>query len=235
MKRLHRGLIVSCQAEQGSPFNATEFIVAFAKAAELGGAVAVRIRGIENVRAVRRAVRLPIIGLTKGTFPSGLVLVTPTQEEVEDLFEAGADIVAVDATSRTRPSGLTGPDFLRNAKEETDGLFMADISNYDEALKAAQNGADYIGTTLSGYTEATKVKPKEPDLDLIRQLADSVRVPVIAEGRIWTPEQAREAIELGAHAVCVGTAITRPVEIVRRFSSVMSEELPSSGATHPDD
>jgi N-acylglucosamine-6-phosphate 2-epimerase len=220
---LKRGLIVSCQAEEGSPFDDPIFIAAFAKAAELGGAVAVRIRDVKNIKAVRKEVKLPIIGLTKGTYPSGYVLITPRLKDVEELIKAGTDIIAIDATSRIRPNGIDGATFLREVKKRFDIPIIADISDLNEGIKAAESGADYISTTLSGYTEYSAAGYDKPDLELVKQLAASVNLPVIAEGKFWTPEEAKTAIKLGAHAVCVGTAITRPVEIVRRFVKALQE------------
>ncbi len=218
MTNLKRGLIVSCQAEDGSPFNSQQFISAFAKAAELGGAVGVRVRDYENVRAVKNATTLPVIGLTKGFYKSGKVLITPVIEDVSKLADSGADIVAVDATGRTRPNGMSGLEFLGLAKSRLNIPVMADISRLDEALAAAEAGADFVGTTLSGYTEDSGPTDGLPDLELIKAISSRTRTPLIAEGRIWTPEQAKSAIEFGAYAVCVGTAITRPVDIVQRFA-----------------
>lgn len=217
MRTLSKGLIVSCQAEEGSPFNGPSFIAAFAQAAEMGKAVGVRIRDIENVDAVRRTVHLPIIGLTKGQFVSGKVLITPVIEDAVALAGAGADVVALDATDRRRPCGLTGREFLRLAKATIRVPVLADISTLEEALDAVENGADMIATTLSGYTEASPPAVDEPDFDLIEAIASRTTTPIIAEGRIWTPGQARKAMECGAFAVCVGTAITRPAGIVERF------------------
>lgn len=215
---LKRGLIVSCQAEDGSPFNSVEFIIAFAKAAELGGAVAVRLCGIENITAVRKEIFLPIIGITKDKYPNGSVLITPTIEDVEAIVAAGADVVALDATWRTRPNGLTGSGMIKAVKNHLNMHVMADVATFDEGMEAANSGADYIGTTLSGYTPYTKQKDMNvPDFDLIEKLAEHLPEQVIAEGRIWTPEQMGEALERGAFAVVVGTAITRPVDIVKRF------------------
>ena len=154
MSKLQRGLIVSCQAEEGSPFNSPQFIAAFAQAAEMGGAVGVRVRDPENVRAVAKAVDLRIIGLTKGKYDSGSVLITPTIDDVLRLLDAGADIIAVDATFRRRPNGMSGIEFLRLVRSSIAGPVMADISNVHEGLAAADEGADFIGTTLSGYVEA---------------------------------------------------------------------------------
>lgn len=221
-RKLNRGLIVSCQAEAGSPFNAPEFIAAFAKAAELGGAVGVRIRDVENVAAVCKAVQLPIIGITKGSYNSGAVLITPSVDDAVKLVEAGADIIALDATNRIRPDGITGLDFLKAVKSTVKVPVVADISDLNEAAAAALAGADFIATTLSGYTKESSILSGEPDFELIKSIASAVKTPIIAEGRIWTPQQAAEAMESGAFAVCVGTAITRTVEIVNRFVSALS-------------
>lgn len=219
MNKLRRGLVVSCQAEEGSPFNAPEFIAAFAKAAELGGAVGIRARDPENVTSVKRVTGLPVIGLTKGAYASGMVLITPTLDDVFKLVDAGADIVAVDATGRERPDGLSGVEFLRLVRSKVKVPVLADISAVDEAVAAAKTGADFVATTLSGYTEKSAPVDGLPDFDLIRDIRSSIETPVIAEGRIWTAEQAREAMDCGAYAVCVGTAITRPVSIVEKFAS----------------
>jgi len=222
MSKLKRGLIVSCQAEEGSPFNAPAFIAAFAKAAELGGAVAVRLRDPENVAEVRKVTELPIIGLTKGYYESGKVLITPSMTDVNRLIDAGSDIVAIDVTKRIRLNGKTGLEFLHLVKSSVHVPIMADISTAEEALAAASAGADYVGTTLSGYTEQSLHANDLPDFELIAAVSSKTSVPVIAEGRIWNPDQAKAAFESGAYAVCVGTAITRPVDIVKRFVSKLS-------------
>ena len=219
---LPRGLIVSCQAEGDSPFNAPIFIAAFARAAEMGGAVAVRICGIANVRAVKEQVSVPIVGLTKGHYPDGSVLITPDLDDVRALVAAGADVVAVDATARPRAGADSGAELVRRAASLGAVPIMGDVSTLQEGLSAAAGGAAYVGTTLSGYTpETAPSATDQPDLDLVAALVGPLPDRVIAEGRIWTPEQAQLALDLGAHAVVVGTAITRPVDIVRRFVHVM--------------
>ncbi len=183
MSKLQRGLIVSCQAEEGSPFNSPQFIAAFAEAAELGGAVGVRVRDPENVRAVVEVIDLPIIGLTKGKFNSGRVLITPTIDDVLRLVDTGANIIAVDATIRQRPNGMSGIEFLRLVRSSIAGPVMADISNVLEGLAAADEGANFIGTTLSGYVEASALSKYEPDYKVIEEIASRTKTPVIAEGR----------------------------------------------------
>ncbi len=219
---LKMGLIVSCQAEEGSPFNFPQFISAFAKAAELGGAVGVRVRDPENVKAVVQVTGLPIIGLKKGTFNSGRVLITPTIDDVLSLVDAGADIIALDATIRRRPNGLSGIEFLRLVKSTISVQVMADISTTQEGLAAVDEGADYVSTTLSGYVKGSAPLMYEPDYILIEDIASRTKTPIIAEGRIWSPQQAKKAIQYGAFAVCIGSAITRPIEIVKRFVNSLS-------------
>jgi N-acylglucosamine-6-phosphate 2-epimerase len=222
MTELQKGLIVSCQAEEGSPFNSPRFIAAFAEAAELGGAVGVRVRDPENIRAVAEVIDLPIVGLTKGKFDSGGVLITPTIDDVLRLVDSGADFIAVDTTDRRRPNGMSGIEFLRLVRSRISCPVVADISNVHEALAAAEEGADFIATTLSGYVGAAVQSKDEPDYDLIEGIASRTRTRIIAEGRIWSHQQARKAIGHGAFAVCIGSAITRPVDIVKRFVNSLS-------------
>ena len=226
---LRRGLVVSCQAEGDSPFNDPVFIAAFAKAAERGGAVGVRVCGLDNIRATREAVRLPIIGLTKGHYADGSVLITPTLDDARAVLEAGADLVAIDATARLRPGGVAGDALVREVRARLSGAVVADISTHDEGVLAARAGATFVATTLAGYTPATSGEAaEEPALGLVASLARALPRVVIAEGRVWTPDQARAALALGAHAVVVGTAITRPVDIVRRWVRVIDSTLPPS-------
>ena len=215
---LPAGLVVSCQAETGSPFDSPPFIAAFACAAEMGGAVAVRIRDVENVRAVRAVVSIPIIGITKSSFADGDVLITPNTEDVADLVAAGADIVALDATARRRPNGLDGPASIGAITKILDIPLLADVATVEEGVAAMDAGAVAVATTLSGHTRATRVATEaSPDLRSVAELAERFPGSVIAEGRYWTPSQVSQAFVAGARAVCVGTAITRPVDIVRRF------------------
>lgn len=219
MKRLPPGLIVSCQAEPGSPFAGVEFIRAFAQAAVLGGAQAVRLCGVETIRAVRPYVDVPIIGLTKDRYPDGRVLITAGVAEAQALVAAGADVVAVDATLRLRPLGLTGTEMVRQLRQVLAAVpLVADVDTWEAGVQAAAAGADYVATTLSGYTPATANHDLDsPDVNLVRQLSAVLSVPVLAEGRIRTPAQARQALAAGAYGVVVGSAITRPVDITRWF------------------
>lgn len=226
LSKIRHGLIVSCQSEGDDPFNHPDLLAKFARAAQLGGAAAIRAQGVENIKAIRNEVDIPIIGITKGEFSNGWVCITPDVSDVENLIEAGADIVALDVTPRKRPNGLDGVEFFDDMRERFDIPFMADISTFEEGIRASEMGADLVATTLSGYTEYTeKHSSDSPDIALIERLSRSISVPVVAEGRIWTPEQAKQALLSGAYAVVVGTAITRPRVITRKFVDTMLSKI----------
>ena len=209
-------LIVSCQADPDSPFRNTEFIRAFARAAVQNGAAALRIEGLDDVRAVRARELVPIIGLVKRRDLD--VFITPTEQDVFDLCDAGADIVAFDATRRPRQASVQK---LVAACHARGRRAMADVSDLDEGLAAHEAGADLVGTTLSGYTPYSR-PPAGPDFTLIRELAGQ-GVLTVAEGHVRTPAQARQAIDCGAHAVVVGSAITRPDVITRWYHDALQE------------
>lgn len=213
--KLTRGLIVSCQAREDNPLHGAMFMAAMAQAATEGGAVAIRANGPEDIRAIRQAVTQPIIGLWKLDIAGFEPYITPTVASARAIAEAGADIIAIDATLRPHPEGDMS-EVLHMIKEATRKPIFADIATLEEGIAAAQAGADYLSSTLSGYTAYTQ-KTEGPDLELIRDLVAAVDIPVIAEGRFWTPEQVAAAFALGAYAVVVGTAITNPRESTRRF------------------
>jgi len=223
LSQIKGGLIVSCQADPGDPLDDPAIIAAFARAAEANGAVAIRAEGPANIRAVKQAVSLPVIGLCKKRYPDSPVYITPTLADALSVAAAGADVIALDATGRRRPRGVSLAGLVRAMKEQG-LLLMADVSCLDEGLSAAALGFDLVGTTLSGYTSADGAPPSEPDMALVAALSQRLgkSVPVIAEGRIWTPEQAVEALNCGAFAVVVGTAITRPGAIIHRLASSMA-------------
>lgn len=208
------GLIVSCQARDDNPLHGPAFMRAMAIAAELGGAVGIRAQGVADVAAIRSAVRLPIIGIRK-ILDGRPVYITPTFETAAEIVAAGADIVALDATSREREGGVSAPDLIRRIRQELGVRVMADVDDLPSGIAAADAGADLVATTLSGYTSG--VTPRDPDLGLITSLSKSIGGPVIAEGRLWTEEDVRAAFGAGAWAVVVGTAITNPTRITARF------------------
>lgn len=224
--KLKHGLIVSCQSEGDDPFNEPSLLAKFAVAAQMGGAAGIRAQGIENIKAIRSEVSLPVIGIIKGQFSNGWVCITPDFSDVEALLDAGADVVALDVTARKRPNGMDGVEFFDEVRERFRAPLMADISTFEEGIRAAEMGADVVATTLSGYTEYTeKTSTDSPDFDLIEKLSHTIKIPVVAEGRIWTPEHAKRSLLSGAHAVVVGTAITRPRVITRKFVDVMLSKI----------
>lgn len=211
-------LIVSCQAREGEPFRNPEFQAAFARAAVEGGAAAIRANGEEDVRAIRAAVTAPIIGIRKVVQADGRGLITPTFDSARALVESGASAIALDVTARGQRFGAI--ERLKRIRAELKAPALADIATLDEALEAADAGADAVLSTMRGYTDET-ADIRAFDLQFIRDLVRHCPVPVIAEGMIETPQQAARALEAGAWAVVVGSAITRPVTIARRFSAAL--------------
>ncbi|CNG64777.1 N-acetylmannosamine-6-phosphate 2-epimerase [Yersinia enterocolitica] len=209
--QLQNGLIASCQPVPGSAMDTPEIVAAMALAALAGGAVGLRVEGISNIEAVRRVTDAPIIGIIKRDLPDSEVRITPWLEDVDALSAAGADIIAFDVTCRPRPVSV---EDLFQRVQATGCLAMADASNIEDGLLAYHLGIDFIGTTLSGYTQ-TPV-PTEPDLELVKQLSQA-GCKVIAEGRYNSPALAAAAISAGAYAVTVGSAITRIEHICSWF------------------
>ena len=209
-------LIVSCQADDASPFAAPEFIRALALAAVQGGARGLRLEGAANIRAVRGVTELPIIGLIKRRSVFEPIYITPERSDVAAIADAGADIVAFDATLRERPVAVA--ELVRETHAR--GLVaLADIATVDDAEHAIKAGAELVSTTLSGYTDSSP-QQAGPDLELIAALAARGIHP-LAEGRIRTPDEAAEALRRGAHAVVVGGAITRPDLLTARFAGAL--------------
>ena len=207
--RIEGGLVVSCQALEDEPLHSAEIMARMAEAAMIGGAVGIRCNGVEDTKAIRAKVDLPVIGLWKVGREG--VYITPTADHALSIIDAGADMVALDAT---KMRANLESDVL--AIHKVGGLVMADISTYEEALMAADVGVDCISTTLSGYTEWSP-QQEAPDFDLVNRLSNRLSIPVIAEGRINTPELLEEAFAVGAFAVVVGSAITRPQWITSNF------------------
>ena len=219
--RLRGRLIVSCQALPDNPLRHPAIIAALAQCAERGGAGGVRIDGPDDVTAVRRAVTVPIIGLYKIPHSSP-VYITPTFEMARDIARAGADIVAVQATREREDTGTPLADLVGRIHAECGIPVMADVSTGDEGVAAAAAGADLVATTMAGYTPHSRHMPG-PDLDLVSDLVKRCPVPVVAEGRITTPEEAAAALRAGAWAVVVGRAITMPDAITARFVRALAE------------
>ncbi|HUR59945.1 MAG TPA: putative N-acetylmannosamine-6-phosphate 2-epimerase [Opitutaceae bacterium] len=218
-------LIVSCQAPDGDPFAAPAHLCLFARAAVQGGAAGIRADGAETIRLIRQAVTVPIVGIKKVRLGDGRIMITPTNEDARSLHDAGASIIALDCTARGRAHGAL--ERLRWIRAELGCAAWADTATVEDARLAADAGADAVLSTLRGYTPETS-HIQTLDLAFIEELVREVRVPVVAEGWISTPDEAGFALRAGAFAVVVGTAITRPELITARFARAVAAVAPSS-------
>ncbi len=209
------GLVVSCQAPRTSPLHGPAPMALMARAAVTGGAAGIRANGPADVAAIRAVVGVPIIGISKLGDPAG-VFITPTVAAAAEVVRAGADLVALDATLRPRPDGTAIRAQIRAIHEELGVAVMADVDTLPAGVQAREAGADAVATTLAGHT-GPGAPPPGPDLDLVAALASEVDCPVVAEGRYETAAQVRAALQAGAYAVVVGTAITNPVALTARL------------------
>jgi N-acylglucosamine-6-phosphate 2-epimerase len=219
LESLRGSLIVSCQAYPGEPMRDPRTTAQVAASAVLGGAAAVRVQGLADVQQTRSAVEVPVIGLWKDGHDG--VFITPTLRHALAVANAGAHVVAVDGTRRARPDRLTLAQTVAGVHTESHALVMADCGSLEDARAAVDAGADLIGTTLAGYS-GERPKTQGPDLELLEHIAAAgFGVPLIAEGRLHTPAQARQALDAGAFAVVVGTAITHPSTITGWFADAL--------------
>lgn len=212
-------IIVSCQALPSEPLYCEEMSLMpfMAQAAKQAGSKCIRTSSIRDVVEIKKATGLPVIGLVKRVVEGYESYITPTMKEVDDLVAVDSDIVALDCTQRKRGDGTTINDFIAQIKEKyPDIVLMADVSTFEEGVNAQNCGVDLVGTTLSGYTDYSP-KVDGPDFALVERLVNALTIPVIAEGKVHYPDQAKKMLEIGAHAVVVGGAITRPLEIAQRF------------------
>lgn len=217
LEQVRGGLIVSCQALADEPLHSSYIMARMAYAAMLGGAVGIRANTIADIEEIKKEVPLPMIGIIKAEYPDSEVYISPTVKEISALAECQVSIIATDATKRVRPGGRTLEEFFSEVRKKyPNQLFMADCSDYEEAMAAAELGFDLVGTTLRGYTEYTRGAVL-PDMDFIKRLAGDCKKPVVAEGGIWTPDQLKAVLEAGAWTAVIGGAITRPLEITKRF------------------
>lgn len=208
-------LIVSCQALEDEPLHSPFIMGRMAKASMEGGAVGIRAQGVEDIIEIKKVTGLPVIGIIKRNYEDSDIYITPTKKEVDELLTTGCEMIALDATNRVRPNNEDLKELIKYIKENG-VLVMADISNYDEAIKAQEYGVDCVSTTLSGYTPYTKTL-EGPDFVLMERLVKDLEIPVIAEGKVNTPQDLKKVFELGVHSSVVGSAITRPQLITEKF------------------
>lgn len=224
LESMKGGLIVSCQVQHDDPVYSMDFVVKMAKAAEWGGAVGIRANSPDQIAEIRENVSLPIIGLYKIWHDDTDVFITPTLEAAKQVWGAGAEIIALDCTGQMTHEGRPAYELLPIVKREIpDAIIFADVSNYEEAKRAVELGADIVGPTLYGYTEETK-HIEQPDLrEFARMCRDfGDEACMVMEGHVYTPEDAMKCLYLGAHSVVVGSAITRPHLITKRFVDLLS-------------
>lgn len=217
--QVRNGLIVSCQALEEEPLHGPMIMAAMARAAALGGAVAIRTNGVQEVDVIKKITGLPVLGIIKVTDDQGQIAITPTFAHARCLKEAGADMVAVDVRA-TRPFGEPLEELLPRIRRELDLPVLADCGDLADAKKAHRIGVDAVAPTF-GFRETTI--GIEPNFELLQEMI-SLGLPVIAEGGFWYPEQVVKAFKLGVWSVVVGSAITRPMEITRRFTRAMENE-----------
>lgn len=217
--KLKNKVIVSVQAMPNEPLYKEECMIAMMQSVLKGGAGGLRVAGARDVQNAKKLTDVPVIGLTKpDSIPANwqeIVYITPTLKEVKELVRAGADVIAFDGTLRKRPN-CTVEEIIKFIKTQN-RVSMADISTLNEGLACERMGVDILSTTLSGYTQYSPLKNNKPDFELLENLVKKTSKPVVLEGRIWKPEEVDKAFQLGAHCVVIGSAITRPQLITKRF------------------
>lgn len=226
MEQIHGGLIVSCQALSNEPLHSSFIMGRMARAAAEGKAVGIRANTPEDITEIRKNISLPIIGIIKADYEDSDVYITPTMKEIASLMEVRPEIIALDATDRLRPHGVTLECFFNNCKRKyPDQMWMADCSTVKEALYADQLGFDFIGTTLVGYTkESENLKIDADDFAIIRTILSQVKHKVIAEGNIDSPEKLKRVMELGCYSAVIGSSITRPQYITEKYTNALYGE-----------
>ena len=224
LQQIEGKLVVSCQALEHEPLHSPYIMSRMALAAQQGGAAAIRANSLIDVQTIMQTVDLPLIAIIKRDYPGSAVYITATMQEVEELMAANPAMIALDATQHQRPGELQLPELVAAIRQRYPQLLlMADIATVEEARQAAELGFDCVGTTLHGYTADTQgCFLAADDCRFLREVLQAVEVPIIAEGNVETPEMAARCLALGAHAVVVGGAITRPQQITARFVKAIS-------------
>lgn len=223
LDRIKGRLIVSCQALETEPLHSSFIMGRMAYAAYLGGAAGIRANTIVDIREIKKTVDLPIIGIIKAHYEGSSVFITPTMAEVDALAEEGVAIIAMDASLNMRGNGKTIAEFFPEVRKKyPDQLFMADCGSFEDAVRAQNLGFDLIGTTMNGYTPETCQTPP-PNFDFMRKLVQELERPIIAEGGIFSPEQLRTAMDTGVLTCVVGSAITRPMEITKKYVAALKK------------
>ncbi|TCZ78736.1 N-acetylmannosamine-6-phosphate 2-epimerase [Paenibacillus albiflavus] len=223
INKINKGLIVSCQALEHEPLFGADIMAKMATAAEMGGAVCIRANSVIDIAAIKKVTSLPIIGLIKRDYEDSEIFITPTLREVKELMDVGVDIIALDCTRRKRPNNETLEEIVEYMKQHGQKI-MADISTLEEAIYAESIGIDCVSTTLSGYTPYSP-QQSGPDFQLLKDTVAKLNIPVIAEGKIFMPSEAIQMLNLGAYAVVVGSAITRPQLITERYVNDIRKAL----------
>ncbi|AIF65748.1 N-acetylmannosamine-6-phosphate 2-epimerase [Terribacillus saccharophilus] len=224
LNKVKNNLIVSCQSLPEEPLHSSFIMSKMALAAKQGGAKGIRANSKADILEIKKEVKLPVVGIVKRDYKDSSVYITPTYQEIDELLESGCEMIAMDATERRRPEGVELEELVRYVREKNPSIqLMADIAILEDAIQADQLGFDCVSTTLYGYTEETKNKKLyENDFEFLKEVIESVSIPVIAEGNVITPEMAKRCLQLGAYSVVVGGAITRPQQITERFVETLN-------------
>ncbi|MGO1589566.1 N-acetylmannosamine-6-phosphate 2-epimerase [Alkalibacterium gilvum] len=219
LDNIKSGLVVSCQALEDEPLHSSFIMGRMAVAADQAGALGIRANSKQDILAIKKTTDLPVIGIVKRDYDDSEVFITATMEEINELAESGCDMIALDATDRPRPNGESLGAFINEIRAKYPSIpLMADASTVEEVLAAERMGFDCVSTTLMGYTEySTGDNIADNDFERLKEIVSKVSVPVIAEGKIDTPEKAKRCFEIGVHSVVVGSAITRPQLIAKQF------------------
>lgn len=220
LEKIKGGLIVSCQALEDEPLHSSFIMGRMALAAKQGGAVGIRANSPVDINEIKKITGLPIIGIIKRDYPDSEIYITPTIKEVDELLNSECEIIAVDATNRKRPNNESLQNLVARV-HEYGKLIMADVSTFEEAKAAEKLGFDIVSTTMSGYTNYSR-QLVGPDIELIKECVKDIKIPVIAEGRIATVEDLEVILKLGVHAVVMGSIITRPQLITKKYVDVIN-------------